>query len=52
MQKERFLHFCVSLSEFSPVMLGAFWIASCKDLSDGVLLVCIFKGGNLGITLT
>lgn len=43
---------CVSLSEFSPAVLGAFWIASCKGLSDGVLLVCIFKGGHLGMILT
>lgn len=48
--KRNFTLSCVSLSEFSAAMLGFFWLPSCKGLSDGALLVCIFKGGNLGIT--
>lgn len=50
--KRNFTLSCVSPSEFSAAMLGFFWIASCKGLSDGALLGCIFKGGNLGISLT
>lgn len=48
--KRHFILSCVPLSEFSPAMLGSFWIASCKGLSDGALLACIFRGSNLGIT--
>lgn len=50
--KRNFMLSCVSLSEFSAAMLGFFWIASCRGLSDRALFICIFKGGNLGITLT